>query len=332
MTLPFKAFLCALTAAAFTSVSVVHAQNAETAETYPAKPVTIVTPFAAGSGPDGVMRLLSEQLARRWKQRVIVDNRPGGAGFIAIDAAKRAPQDGYTLLQLDSEHLAALPLLYKSKGFAPFTSFEPVAALLRTPFFIAVPANSPWQNVNDLIAAAKARPDAVSYGSWGVGTPAHLGAQQLEMLAGINMLHVPFREVGQLYSSVATGDVSWAFGTLPSSRGVYETGKLRYLAVAAGRRVPQMPQVPTVAEAGGPKELDFNGFVVLVAPKGISTTIVAKINADIAWALGVPEVQAQYRTFAFEALSWSGAEIRQQVEARSQLYERLVQRGNIRLD
>lgn len=329
MNFHLKNVLCALAMAALAVANVARAQGAEG---YPARPVTIITPFAAGSGPDGVMRLVAEQLAKRWKQRVVVDNRPGGAGFIAIDAAKRAPQDGYTLLQLDSEHLSALPHLYKSKAFAPFSTFEPVAALLRTPFFIAVPASSPWQNVGDLVAAAKARPSAISYGSWGVGTPAHLGAQQFEVLAGIQMMHVPFREVGQLYSSVATGDVSWAFGTLPSSRGVYETGKLRYLAVAAGRRIPQMPNVPTVAEAGGPKELDFNGFVVLVAPKGIAPAVAAKIHADMVWALAVPEVQAQYQKFAFEALSWTGAEIRQEVEARSKIYERLVQRGNIRLD
>lgn len=324
-----KTFLAVLTLAVLATG---HAARASEQHTYPTKQVTIITPFAAGSGPDAVLRLVSEKLSKRWKQGVIIDNRPGGAGFIAIDAAKRATQDGYTLLQLDSEHMAALPHLYRGKGFAPFELFEPVAALLRTPFFIAVAANSPWRDVGDLIAAAKAKPNAVSYGSWGVGTPAHLGTQQLEVLTGTQMLHVPFRDVGQLYSSVATGDVSWAFATIPSSRGIYDTGKLRYLAVAAGRRVPQMAQVPTVAEAAGPKELDFNGFVALLAPKGVPASVASKIHADVLWALNEPEVQNQYRTFAFEALTWSGADIRKEVLSRSQLYERLVERGNIRLD
>lgn len=133
-------------------------------------------------------------------------------------------------------------------------------------------------------------------------------------------------------SSATLWRVSWAFGTLPSSRGVYETGKLRYLAVAAARRVPQMPQVPTVAEAGGPKELNFNGFVVLVAPKGIATSLAAKINADVVAALGEPDVRAQFNTFAFEALDWSAANVRQEVEGRSGLYRQLIERGNIRLD
>jgi tripartite-type tricarboxylate transporter receptor subunit TctC len=287
------------------------AAHAHAADPYPNKPVTLVTAFAPGSGPDAVLRLVADKLGKAWNQRVLVDNRPGGGGFIAIDTAKRATADGYTLLQLDSEHLAAL---------------------FRTPFFIAVPANSPWRSVGDLVAAAKAKPNGISYGSWGVGTPAHLGAQQLEMLSGLNMLHIPFREVGQLYSSVATGEVSWAFGTLPSSRGVYETGKLRYLAVAAPRRVPQMPQVPTVAEAGGPQELNFNGFVVLVAPKGVNPALAARINGDVVAALRDPDVTAQYNTFAFEALDWSAANVRQEVEARSGLYRRLIERGNIRLD
>ncbi|OUL97980.1 TctC [Variovorax sp. JS1663] len=299
---------------------------------YPAKPVTIVTPFAAGSGPDAVLRLVTDKLAKQWNQRVLVDNRPGGAGFIAIDAVKRAPADGYTLLQLDSEHMAALPHLYRSKNFVPLQHFDAIAPFFRTPFFVAVPTESKWQNMADLIASAKASPGALSYGSWGVGSPAHLGAQQLEVLSGTRMQHVPFREVSQLYANVGAGEIPWAFATLPSSQGIYKTGKLRYLAVAAPRRVPQMPAVPTVAEAGGPPTLDVNGFVVLAAPKGLPPAVAQKINADIAKAIAEPDIRARFDTFAFEALDWPPEEIRRQVELRSELYDKLVRRGNISLD
>lgn len=302
------------------------------AQDYPSKPVTIVTPFAAGSGPDAVLRLVTDKLSRQWKQRVVVDNRPGGAGFIAIDAARRAPADGYTLLQLDSEHMAALPYLYKSKNFVPLEHFDPIAPFLRTPFFVAVPTDSKWKSMGDLVAAAKAQPGTLSYGSWGVGSPAHLGAQQLEVLSGTRMQHVPFREVSQLYANVGAGEIPWAFATLPSSQGIYKTGKLRYLAVAAPKRVPQMPDVPTVAEAGGPPALDVNGFVVLVAPKGLAPSIASRVNADIAKAIAEPDIRARFDTFAFEALDWSPQEIRHQVELRSVLYENLVRRGNISLD
>jgi tripartite-type tricarboxylate transporter receptor subunit TctC len=299
---------------------------------YPSKPVTIITPFAAGSGPDAVLRLVTDKLSKQWGQRVVVDNRPGGAGFIAIDAAKRAAADGYTLLQLDSEHMAALPHLYKSKNFAPFAHFDPIAPFLRTPFFVAVSSESKWRSMADLLATAKAQPGALSYGSWGVGSPAHLGAQQLEQLSGTRMQHVPFREVSQLYASVGANDVPWAFATLPSSQGIYKTGKLRYLAVAAPKRVPQMPEVPTVAEAGGPPSLDVNGFVVLVGPKGLAAPIAARIHAGVAEAISEPDIRARFDTFAFEVLDWSPQEIRRQVELRSELYESLVRRGNISLD
>ena len=134
-----------------------HAQTAAAAD-FPSKPVTLVTPFAAGSGPDAVLRLVSDKLSRLWNQRVLVDNKPGGGGFIAIEQARRAAPDGYTLLQLDSEHIAALPHLYKSRNFVTLQHFDPVASLFRTPFFVAVGADSKYKTMADLIADAKAIP------------------------------------------------------------------------------------------------------------------------------------------------------------------------------
>lgn len=299
---------------------------------FPARPVTIVTAFAAGSGPDAVLRLVAEKLGKTWNQRVLVDNKPGGGGFIAIDTARRAPADGYTLLQLDSEHLAALPHLYKSRGFRTLETFEPAAALFRTPFMVAVAADSKWRSMSDLVAAAKAAPGRVSFGSWGVGSPGHLGAEQLEMATGVEMQHVPFREVSQLFTSVGAGDVSWSFGSIPSSQGAYKAGKLRYIAVAAARRIAQLPDVPTVAEAGGPAGFEVNSFVVLVAPRGLSAPVRARINADVARAVAEPDVRARFDTFAFEPLAWSPEEIVRQAEAKSRVYETLVQRKNISLE
>ncbi len=305
---------------------------AQGAADYPNKPVTLITPFAAGSGPDAVLRLISDKLGRQWNQRVVVDNRPGGGGFIAIDAARRAAPDGYTLLQLDSEHIAALPHLYKSKGFVTLQHFDPVASLFRTPFFVAVPSTSSWKNMTDLIAAARQKNGDLTYGSWGVGSPGHLGAQQLEALTATHMQHVPFKEVSQLYANVGSGEVSWAYASIPSSQGIYKAGKLRYIAVAAAKRVPQMPDVPTMAEAGGPAGLEVNSFVSLLTPKGAPTSIKAKINADVAKVIADPEIRARFDTFAFEPLAWSPEEITRNAEAKSKIYGELVKRGNISLD
>lgn len=301
-------------------------------ESFPNKPVTLFTAFAPGSGPDAVLRIVAEKLGKAWNQRVLVENRPGGGGFIAIDAAKRAPADGYTLLQLDSEHLAALPHLYKARGFDTLKTFEPVATLFRTNFFVAVPTDSKWKSMADLVAAAKAAPGKQSFGSWGVGSPGHLGAEQLELLSGAEMQHVPFREVSQLYTAVAGGEPAWSFATLPSSQGPFKAGKIRYLAVAAPKRQPQMPEVPTVAEAGGPAGLEVNSFVVLVAPRGLPAAVRDRINEDVRKALAEPDVKARFETFAFENPGWSPAEIERQAALKARTYGELVQRKNISLE
>ncbi|MDD0815162.1 tripartite tricarboxylate transporter substrate binding protein [Curvibacter sp. HBC28] len=299
---------------------------------FPSKPVTVYTAFAVGSGPDAVLRLVANRLALQWKQSVTVDNRPGGGGFIAIEAARRAAPDGHSLVQLDSEHLAALPSLYKSRNFDTLKAFDPVAPLFRTPFMVAVSAQSPWKNVSDLLAAAKAKPGSVSYGSWGVGSPGHLGAEWLEMLTGVEMVHAPYKEVSQLYTSVANGDVAWSFASIPSSQGVYKAGKLRYLAVAAPKRIPQLPEVPTVAEAGGPAALDVNSFVSLLAPKGVPAPVRAKIHADVLKVLAEPEVRERFNTFAFEPLNWSVDEILKNADTKAQQYQALIKKANISLD
>ena len=317
--------------AALVGITLLHAP-AHAQTDYPNKPVTLITAFAPGSGPDATLRLVADKLGKAWNQRVQVENRPGGGGFIAMDAAKRAAPDGYTLLQLDSDHLAAVPHLYKQRGVEALKSFEPVASIFRTTFMVAVPTDSKFKNMADIVAAAKAEPGRVTYGSWGVGSPGHLGAELLELQTGIGMQHVPYREVSQLFTSVASGDVAWSLGTLPSSSGAYKAGKLRYIAVASGKRLPQVPDVPTAAEAGGPKDFDVNAFVVLVAPKGLPAAVRNKVNADVAKVLTDPEIRSRFDTFAFEPISWSPEEISRNAEAKSKVYEVLVKKANINLD
>ncbi len=322
-----QTFLAALIGAAAFAHLPAHAQA-----DFPSKPVSLFTAFAPGSGPDATLRLVAEKLGKLWNQRVTVENRPGGGGFIAMDAAKRAPADGYTLLQLDSDHLAAVPHLYKQRGADAVKNFEPVASIFRTTFMVAVGSESKWKTMGDLIAAAKAEPGKITYGSWGVGSPGHLGAELLEELTGIRMQHVPYREVSQLFPAVATGDVAWSLGTLPSSSGAYKAGKLRYLAVASPKRLPQMPDVPTVQEAGAPAGFDVNAFVVLVAPKGLPVALRNKINADVAKVIADPEIKARFDTFAFEPITWTPEDITRGVEAKSKVYEILVKKANISLD
>jgi len=316
-----------ITAALAATASIAHAQA-----DWPTKPVTLFTAFAPGSGPDATLRLVAEKLGQRWKQRVIVENRPGGGGFIAMDAVKRAAPDGHTLLQLDSEHLAAVPHLYQQRGANAVKQFEPVAGLSRTTFLVAVAKDSPFKTVADIVAASRGEAGKVSYGSWGVGSPGHLGGELLELQTGIRMQHVPYREVSQLFTNVGAGDVAWSLGTLPSSSGAYKAGKLRYIAVAANKRLPQLPDVPTAKEAGGPADFDVNSFVVLVAPKGLPAATRSRIQADVAQVLADAELRARFDTFAFEPIAWTGEEITRQAEAKSRIYEQLVKKAAISLE
>ncbi|UXC36625.1 Bug family tripartite tricarboxylate transporter substrate binding protein [Cupriavidus gilardii] len=299
---------------------------------FPTKPVTIVSTFSAGSGPDAMMRAVAEKLALQWKTPVVIENRPGGAGFIAINAARAAAPDGHTLLLHDGDALSALPHLFKSRNFRVFDAFEPVGVLYSTPFFVVVPSSSPWKNVGDLLAAAKARPGKVSYGTWGVGSTAHLQSALLANQAGVSMLHVPYKEMGQLYTGVSTGETDWALGAMASTEFVYQSGRVRYLAVTSPQRLPAMPDVPTLAESGGPANAVPSGFVALLAPKGTSAAILARINKDLLTAAASPDVQARYKTFSFEATPWSAAQMRRAIEARSATYEQVVRQNGIKLD
>ena len=299
---------------------------------FPNKPVNVYTGFPPGSGPDALLRAITEKLSAMWKQPVLVQNRPGAGGFVVIEATRRLPADGYTLVQFDSEQLVALPLLYKSRNFRTLDAYDPVAPIFNTPFLVTVPTDSPWKTMGDLIKAAKAQPGKIAYGSWGIGSPGHLGAEQLELATGISMQHIPFKDSGQLFTALAGKEIAWSFGSIPSSQGVFKAGKVRYIAVATPKRIPQMPDLPTVAEAGGPKDFAQSSFVVLTAPKGVPAAIRQKIHQDMAKVMQDPDIKARMDTFAFEYINWSPEEILKQAQAKSRMYDTLITRKHISLE
>jgi len=299
------------------------------AQPYPTKPVRILTPFPSGSGPDAVLRVVGDKLTKLWGQQVIVENRPGGNGFIAIEAAKKAAPDGYTLVQVDDTHLALQPHLYRKIPYDTQNDFDPVATFFRTYFFVVVPASSSWSNMGDLIAAAKAKNGDLTYGSWFVGSPGHVGAAMLEAETGTKMTHVPFREMSQLFTGVANNDVAWSFGSAASSGAMYRAGKVKYLAVAAPKRVAGFESVPTVAEAGGPAGFEVKAWVALLAPRGTPQAIIAKINQDIAKVLTEGDVKERLASFGFEPYASSPADITTLIVTDSKRYASIVKRANI---
>jgi len=299
---------------------------------FPTKPVRVVLPFSAGSGPDLVVRLVSEKLEREWGQRVVIDNRPGANGWLAIGEAKRAAADGHTLMAVAATHMALQPNLFRQLPFDPVGDFEPVAPLYSTNFFIVVGANSRWTSVAELMAAARASPGTVTYGSWGTGSEAHLGAAMLEAAGGLQMRHIPFRELPQLYTTVATGEVDWAFGTAATVGPLFRAGRVRLLAYAGATRLAGYTDVPTVAEAGGPAGFELRTWVALYAPKGTPRAAIERINAGVGRALAASDVRERLAGFGFEGWIAPAAALMQTAEADRRRFAEVVKRYNIVLD
>ena len=306
--------------------------GASTAQTYPVKPIRVLTPFPTGSGPDSALRLVGERVAKAWGQQLIVDNRPGGSGFIAAEAARRAAPDGYTLVQLDVAQLSVHPHLYRKMPYDPVRDFEPVAGILRTYFFIVVPATSQWKSVSDLIAEAKAQAGKLSYGSWFVGSPGHLGAAQLELATGTRMQHVVYKDMTQLYFDVGSREIAWAFGSAGSSSAAYQAKRVRYLAAAAPQRISGYPDVPTVAEAGGPPGFEVMGWVAIMAPRGTPSSAVRRINEGVAHALADRELVERFQVFGYETMPLLPAQLARLIESDSRRFGEVIKRLNISLD
>ena len=302
------------------------------AQDFPTKPVRIITPFPAGAGPEAVVRLLAEKLQKAWGKPVIVENRPGGNGFIAIDAWKRGATDGHDLIQLDNVHLSAYPHLFKKLPYDPVKDFDPLLPLFRTYFFVAVPTNTKYKNVGDIVADAKASPGALNYGSWSVGNPVHLGSALLESMTNTQMQHVIYKETSMLYTGVANGELNFALGSLATAGPLYRAGKLKFLAVTAPKRHSAFPDVPTVSESGGPVGYDVTGWTTIAAPKGLPKAVVDKIQRDIEKALSEPEIKERYATFGYETFPATREQFNAFIQSESARYADVIKRAKASLD
>ncbi len=302
------------------------------AQQFPTKPVRIITPFPVGGGPDGVARLVAEKLGRAWNQPVVVENRPGGNGFIAIDAFKRGAKDGHDLIVLDNVHLAAYPSLFKKLPYDPVKDFDALLPLFKTYFFFTVAGDSKYKSVGDLIADAKANPGKLNYGSWSVGNPVHLGSELFESATGTQMEHVVYKETTQLYTGVSTNELAFALGSAATAGPLQRAGKLRFLAVAAPQRVTSFPDVPTVGESSGPKGFEVTGWNTIAVPPGLPAAVTDKIRKDIEQALTGADVQEKFKSFGYEQFPTTRAQFTQFVKDESQRFGEVIKKANVSLD
>lgn len=309
----------------------VHAVQSQ-AQSFPSRAVRITTGLPVGSAPDVMLRVLAEKLSQEWKQPVIVDNRPGASGIIAMEAAKKAAPDGHELHLADTTDLTINRHAYKKLPYDPVQDFVPVGMYFRATFFMIVPATSPYKSVAELIADAKSRPNAINFGSFGVSNVTRLHMEIFAASAGITMTNVPFRDTGALITSVASGDVQVMMNSAASAAAGLQSGKLRLLAVGAPSRLGSHPAVPTVDEAGGPR-LEATTWVGLIAPRGTPPAVVAKINADLNRILASSkEIQERFQVVGLQLAGGSPEEFAEAIRRDDQRFGSVIKRLNIQLD
>ena len=289
----------------------------------------IFNPFPVGGGPDGVSRLVANKLSLAYSVPVVVENRPGANGFLAIEAFRNGARDGHDLMVLDLVHLAAYPWLFKRLPYDPQRDFTALLPLFRTHFFVVVGKDSPHQSLADLLADARARPEAVTYGSWAIGSPAHLGAAMLAEQAHAPMRHVVYKETSQLYTDVANGTLSFALGTLATTRSLLDGGRMRLLAVAAPKRVASNAAVPTVSESAGLAKFEVSGVNVLVAPPTVSGKVADRLWQTVRQGMQGPDVDAKFAAFGYEPFPMRRADMASYLAQQRIYHQRLVRAANI---
>jgi tripartite-type tricarboxylate transporter receptor subunit TctC len=254
------------------------------AQSYPTQTVRLVVPFSAGSITDGLARILADKLSTMWKQQVIVENRPGLPGTATVAGA---PKDGYTLMLTSNGHTIARAI-NKTVPFDPVKDFAGVSIVASAPVAALVPADSPAKTMKDFIELARKNPGKLNFGSAGVASTTFLATEVMRQVAKLNMVHVPFKGAPEAVTAVLRGDVQIYFAPIPSAVSLGGAGKVRVLAVNSAKRVPQLPDVPTVAEALPGYE--YESWFGVMAPAGTPPAILNKVSQDIAAVLKMPDV------------------------------------------
>ena len=261
------------------------------AQTFPSRPIRLISPFAPGGGNDILSRTLSAAMSRNLGQSVVVDNRPGANTILAMEILARATPDGYTLLTTSSSQ-ATNATLYTKLPYDSIKDFAPVSAIGVSPLVLAVNPALPIKSVSDLVAAAKAKPGAVMYPSAGTGNSTHLGGELFAVMAGVTLTHVPYKGLGPGLLDVMAGRLHTVFSTAPSALPHIKTGRLRGLAVTTAARSNLVPQLPTVAESGVPG-YEAGSWYGIIAPAGTPRAVIARLNKEITTLLGTADFRDQ---------------------------------------
>lgn len=300
------------------------------AQTYPTKPVTLIVPQAAGGANDAVARVYAHKMGELLGQQFVVDNRPGAGGNIGAGLAARAPKDGYTLMLTLGTTLTANPSLYKKTGFDTVKDFEPITPVATAPYVLVVNPSFPAKSVKELIDMAKAKPGQINFASAGNGTPNHLLGEMLKTVAGIDMVHVPYKGAAAALTDVVGGQVPVAFNSLPSALPFIKAGQLRVLGVASEKRTPLAPDIPAIAESvPGFGVLSWYG---LFAPAGTPKEVIAKLHAESVKALSLPETKEKMAAAGAEVFTSTPEQFAKMIKEETEKWTKIVKASGAQVD
>src|SRR3954463_1559762 len=298
-------------------------------ESYPNRLVRIVVPAPPGTVLDSLPRFVADKLAARWKQPVIIENRPGAAQNIGAEVVAKAAPDGYTLLATPEGPLAISQYVFSNLGFDP-GAFVPISIFVTQPIVLVANAGVPYSSLQEMLSFAKANPGKASYGSPGTGSSLHLVAEMLQQSAGVELLHVPYKGMAPAMADLLAGHIAMTVDVLGNALPHIKSGKLKALAVAGETRLPELPDVPAVAETF--PGFHFKGWFAVAAPPNTSPAIAATISQAIAEALKLPDVVQRFRELSVVPLGTSPAETAAFLEQERERWRRVVTVTNVRVE
>lgn len=301
------------------------------ADAFPSKPVRFVVGFTPGGPSDILARALGQKLGERWGEQVVIENRPGAGGNIAAEVVAKSAPDGYTWLLGNNSILATNASLYRKLGYDPVRDFAPVALVAIQPNILVVNPQVPAHSVQELIALARARPGELNYASSGSGAAAHLSGELFKKMAGVDIVHVPYKGAQPALTDVIAGEAQLMFATSASVLPCVKAGRLRALAVTSARRSATAPQLPTVAEAGVPgfEAITWHGVVV---PAATPQPIVERLNRDIVSALRAPDVRERLEALGAEVMAGTPREFADYIAREIPKWAKVVKDSGARAD
>ena len=317
-------FSCIATAAA--SIA-----SAQSLDNYPTRPVTIVVPFPPGGGTDVGARLVAQKLSLKWGQPVIVENRGGAAGRLGADVVAKAKPDGYTLLVGNVGTQSVNPALYKKMPYDADKAFAPIGMIAELPLVMLVTPALPWQNIKDVVEAAKKEPGKITFASSGAGGAPHLAGEIFQQASGTKMLHIAYKGGGPAALDLMAGHVNIYFGTVLESVGHVKAGKLKGLGVTSANRSPALPELPTIAESGY-AGFDTGSWIGLLAPAGTPVAIINKVSADLREVLTLPDTKNTLITQGATPWPMTPEQFAARIKSDRQRYGKIIEENNLSAD